>query len=109
VGAAEPLAFGAASGASFAATRLSLSLARLAWPSERNAGVASTRLKPNAMNTASRTLPLGTRVQVTNEDFGQPVKVRINDRGPYAKGRVLDLTPKAARDIGIDRDDGLLR
>lgn len=64
-------------------------------------------LKLDAMTAASRTLPLGTRVQVINAETGQSAKVRINDRGPYAKGRMLDLTPKAARHIGIDPKDGV--
>lgn len=64
-------------------------------------------LKLDAMTAASRTLPLGTRVQVTNEETDQSARVRINDRGPYTKGRVLDLTPKAARQIGIDQKDGV--
>lgn len=66
-------------------------------------------LKMNAMTAASRTLPIGTRVQVVNTETGQSAKVRINDRGPYADGRVLDLTPKAAQQIGLVKDDGLAR
>lgn len=65
------------------------------------------RLNPRAMTAASRTLPIGTRVEVVNAETGQSAKVRINDRGPYAKGRVLDLTPKAAQHIGIDEEDGV--
>jgi rare lipoprotein A len=65
------------------------------------------RLKLDDMTAASRTLPLGSHVEVVNLDTGQAAKVRINDRGPYAHGRVLDLTPKAARHIGIDKRDGL--
>lgn len=65
------------------------------------------RLKLNGMTAASRTLPLGTHVEVTNKETGQSTKVRINDRGPYVDGRVIDLTPKAARRIGIDRTDGV--
>ena len=64
-------------------------------------------LKLDAMTAASRTLPLGTRVQVVNAETGQSAEVRINDRGPYAKGRVLDLTPRAARHVGIDKEDGV--
>ncbi|MET0364701.1 MAG: septal ring lytic transglycosylase RlpA family protein [Sphingobium sp.] len=64
-------------------------------------------LKLDDMTAASRTLPLGTHVQVTNKDTGQSARVRINDRGPYAEGRVIDLTPKAARQIGLDRTEGV--
>ena len=55
----------------------------------------------NAMTAASRTLPLGTRVMVTNLDNGKEVEVTINDRGPYAKGRIIDLSKAAARKLGF--------
>lgn len=64
-------------------------------------------LKLDAMTGASRTLPLGTHVQVVNTETGQSARVRINDRGPYAKGRVLDLTPRAAQHIGLAKEDGV--
>lgn len=50
---------------------------------------------------ASKTIPFGTKVRVTNLDNGKSVKVRINDRGPFVKGRIIDLTRKAARKIGM--------
>lgn len=65
------------------------------------------KLKLDDMTAASRTLPLGTHAQVTNKETGQTATVRINDRGPYVGGRVMDLTPKAAKHIGIDRTDGV--
>lgn len=52
-----------------------------------------------AMTSAHRTLPLGTRVRVTNLGNGKHVHVRINDRGPYAKGRILDLSYGAAKEL----------
>jgi rare lipoprotein A len=55
---------------------------------------------PNAMRAAHRTLPFGTLVRVTNAKNGRHVLVRINDRGPYVKGRIIDLTPAAARKLG---------
>ena len=55
----------------------------------------------NAMTGAHRTLPFGTKVKVINLANGRSVKVRINDRGPYAQGRVIDLSKKAARKLGI--------
>jgi rare lipoprotein A len=55
----------------------------------------------NAMTAAHKTLPFGTRVQVTNLDNGRSVVVRINDRGPYAHGRVIDLSAAAARILGV--------
>lgn len=62
------------------------------------------RLKLNAMTAASRALPLGSRVQVVNRETGRSAQVTINDRGPYAKGRILDVTPRVARHIGMDED-----
>ena len=53
------------------------------------------------MTAAHKTLPLGTVVKVTNEENGKTVEVRINDRGPYVKGRIIDLSKTAAREIGI--------
>jgi rare lipoprotein A len=58
-------------------------------------------LDPNELTAAHRTLPFGTRVRVTNLDNGRRVVVRINDRGPFKKGRVLDVTPAAARKLGF--------
>lgn len=55
----------------------------------------------NAMTAAHKSLPFGTRVQVTNLDNGRSVVVRINDRGPYAHGRVIDLSAAAARLLGV--------
>ena len=66
-----------------------------------------TRMDPNADNAASRTLPLGTTAKVTNLETGQSAEVTIQDRGPYVKGRIIDLSPATAREIGLDRQDGL--
>jgi rare lipoprotein A len=55
----------------------------------------------NALTAAHRTLPFGTRVRVTNLNTGQQVVVRINDRGPYGHGRVIDLSTAAASQIGL--------
>jgi rare lipoprotein A len=54
------------------------------------------------MTAAHKTLPFGTRVKVTNKKTGMSVVVRINDRGPYVEGRIIDLTPAAAQAIGSD-------
>jgi rare lipoprotein A len=59
------------------------------------------RFNQNALTAAHRTLPFGTRVKVTNLRNGQSVVVRINDRGPFTGGRVIDLSAGAARAIGI--------
>ena len=54
-----------------------------------------------AMTAAHKTLPLGTHVQVYNRENGRSIVVRINDRGPFVRGRIIDLSYTAARDIGI--------
>jgi rare lipoprotein A (peptidoglycan hydrolase) len=54
------------------------------------------------LTAASRSLPLGTRVQVTNLNTGRAVVVRINDRGPYVRGRGIDLSQSAAERIGLN-------
>lgn len=55
----------------------------------------------SALTAAHRTLPFGTRVRVTNESSGRSVVVRINDRGPFVRGRIIDLSTAAARAIGF--------
>ena len=59
------------------------------------------RFNTNDLTAAHKTLPFGTKVKVTNERTGQSVVVRINDRGPYAKDRVIDLSKASAEAIGI--------
>jgi rare lipoprotein A len=59
------------------------------------------RFNPEAMTAAHKTLPFGTRVRVTRADNGKSVVVTINDRGPYIAGRIIDLSRRAARDIGM--------
>jgi len=61
------------------------------------------RFNQNAMTAASKTLPLGSRVLVTNPENGCSVEVRINDRGPHVRGRTLDLSKRAAQKLGITR------
>jgi len=58
------------------------------------------RMNPNAMTAAHKTLRFGTKVRVTNKRNGRSVIVRINDRGPFTKGRVLDLSKAAASKLG---------
>src|SRR4051812_11534812 len=59
------------------------------------------RFDKNAFTAAHRSLPFGTKVQVTNLANGKTVVVEINDRGPYSEDRILDLSPAAARKIGL--------
>jgi rare lipoprotein A len=53
------------------------------------------------LTAAHRTLPFGTKVRVTNQHTGRSVVVRINDRGPFVRGRVIDITPAAANALGM--------
>lgn len=59
------------------------------------------RAAPGGLTAAHRTLPFGTHVRVTNKRNGRSVVVRINDRGPFVRGRVIDVTPAAARALGF--------
>ncbi len=59
------------------------------------------RFNPDALTAAHKTLPFGTRVRVTRADNGNSVDVVINDRGPYIAGRIIDLSRRAAQDIGM--------
>ena len=58
-------------------------------------------MNAGGMTAAHRTLPFGTSVTVVNSHNGRSVVVRINDRGPFVRGRVIDLSPAAARAIGV--------
>jgi rare lipoprotein A len=81
---------------------------------QRQSGVASVystesgsvtasgqRLNPQALTAAHRTLAIGTKVKVTNKSNGRTVVVTITDRGPFVSGRVIDVTPAAARALGF--------
>lgn len=59
------------------------------------------RFNMHAMTAAHRTLPLGSKIKVTNLSNGKEVVLRVNDRGPYAKNRVLDVSKGAAKKLGM--------
>jgi rare lipoprotein A len=59
------------------------------------------RMNPRALTAAHRSLPLGSHVRVTNRKNGRSAIVRISDRGPFVRGRIIDLTPAAARALGF--------
>jgi rare lipoprotein A len=61
------------------------------------------RFDPNGLTAASKTLPLGSSARVTNPKNGRSAQVKINDRGPAVRGRSLDLSPAAARKIGLTK------
>lgn len=71
------------------------------WYALHSRTASGERCDPGAMTAAHRTLPFGTRVKVENLRNGKTVIVRINDRGPYARGRIIDLTRAAAHKIGL--------
>jgi rare lipoprotein A len=65
------------------------------------------RMDPNGANAASKTLPLGTKALVRNLETGKSAVVTIEDRGPYVPGRIVDLSPATADQIGLERKQGL--
>jgi rare lipoprotein A len=97
-----------------AATILSVGLtgaAHAAHAGENQVGLASVysggrtangeTAAPSHLTAAHRSLPFGTMVRVTNRSTGRSVVVRINDRGPFVHGRVIDVTPAAAHQLGF--------
>ena len=62
------------------------------------------RFNMRAFTAAHRSLPFDTVLRVTNLDTGQKVKVRVNDRGPYVGGRIIDLSDAAAKALGMHED-----
>ena len=69
---------------------------------ESGSGTASgQKLKREALTAAHRTLPFGSKVKVTNKSNGREVVVTVNDRGPFLRGRVIDLSPAAAQVLGF--------
>jgi rare lipoprotein A len=66
-----------------------------------NRTAMGTRFRPNGLSAAHKTLPLPTKVRVTNLRNGRYVDVLVNDRGPFKKGRLIDLSRGAAKRIGL--------
>ena len=64
------------------------------------------KVMPFAISGAHKTLPLPCRVKVTNLENGKSLKMRLNDRGPFIPGRIIDVTPRAAAKLGF-QDQGL--
>jgi rare lipoprotein A len=74
-------------------------------PGFRGKATASgDKFRPSKLTAAHKTLPLGTVVVVKRLDTGERVRVLINDRGPYVAGRIIDLSKKAGRRIGLMED-----
>jgi rare lipoprotein A len=71
------------------------------WYALHSRTASGERMVPSALTAAHRSLPFGTKVRVTNQKNGRSVVVRINDRGPFVRGRFLDLSRGAARQLGF--------
>jgi rare lipoprotein A len=67
------------------------------------------RFRSSALAAAHRSIPLGSRVRVTHLGNNRSVIVRINDRGPYIRGRIIDLTPAAAAELGFSYKQGIAK
>ena len=74
---------------------------RASWYALKSRTASGEMMNPAAMTAAHRTLPFGTKVTVRNQRNGKAVTVRINDRGPFVKGRVIDVSKAAARALGF--------
>ena len=62
------------------------------------------RVMPFAVSGAHKTLPIPCRVKVSNLENGKSIKMRLNDRGPFIPGRIIDVTPRAASKLGFKKD-----
>ncbi|WP_083745284.1 septal ring lytic transglycosylase RlpA family protein [Variovorax sp. KK3] len=68
-----------------------------------------TPMDPKDNNAAHKTLPLGSTAKVTNLETGRSAVVTIQDRGPFVKGRIVDLSPATAKEIGLSKEDGVAK
>lgn len=66
-----------------------------------NRTASGDRMNPNAMTAAHKTLPFGSKVRVVDQRTGKSIMVTINDRGPFIKGRIIDLSKAAATKLGF--------
>lgn len=71
------------------------------WYALHSKTASGERMNPSRMTAAHRSLKFGTQLKVTNSRNGKSVVVRVNDRGPFIRGRVLDLSKAAAQNIGM--------
>jgi rare lipoprotein A len=74
-------------------------VASVYWEGSRTA--SGERFKPDGISAAHKTLPFGAMVVVRNQKTGAAIRVRINDRGPFVRGRIIDLSRGAARAFGM--------
>jgi rare lipoprotein A len=71
------------------------------WYALHSRTASGERMNPGALTAAHRSLPFGTKLKVTNKNNGRSVVVRINDRGPFVRGRMLDVSLAAAKQLGF--------
>jgi len=81
---------------------------RASWYALTSRTASGEMMNPAALTAAHRSLPFGTKLKVVNPNNGRTVVVRINDRGPFIKGRVLDLSLAAADELGF-RNAGVIK
>lgn len=74
---------------------------RASWYALTSLTASGERMNPAAYTAAHRSLPFGTKLRVTNERNGRSTVVRVNDRGPFTKGRVIDVSKAAAGKLGF--------
>jgi rare lipoprotein A len=74
---------------------------RASWYALTSKTASGERMNPAGMTAAHRSLPFGTKVKVVNKRNGKAVVLRINDRGPFVKGRVIDVSRAAAQKLGF--------
>lgn len=74
---------------------------KASWYALHSKTASGERMNPDAMTAAHRSLPFGTKVTVVNKRNGRKVTVRINDRGPFVKGRIIDVSRAAAKKLGF--------
>jgi rare lipoprotein A len=83
------------------ATPAAAQCGKASWYALHSRTASGERMNPAALTAAHKSLPLGSKVEVINKRNGRMVVVRINDRGPYVRGRIIDLSRAAARQLGF--------
>lgn len=106
-GALGLLAAGGIATAESAAAKTTTGTASFYWQDQKTA--SGEPFRKHDLTAAHRTLPFGTLVRVTRLSNGKQVTVRINDRGPFVKGRIIDLSLGAAEKIGLGKKAGVTK
>ncbi|MDE1192715.1 MAG: septal ring lytic transglycosylase RlpA family protein [Arachidicoccus sp.] len=92
---------------SFSCTHYLTETGKASYYTEGKRTANGDKFKKRRLTAASKTLPFGTQVKVINLKNGKSVKVKINDRGPFVKGRIIDLSWRAAKKLDM-LDDGVV-